>query len=707
MSAHVACAVASEPFAHRVLTRVRASLESSWIRCLLLAVIGFAVRSPALQGQLIWDDTSLIHDNPFIKSPVLISESFRHYLSLDGPSTHYRPVQNISYCLDYLIWNNDIYGFHLSSILWHIGSGLLLYMLLLRLLPALAAGANNIETTRASRRFNAWALVVALLWIVHPVHSAAVDYISGRADSLAFFFACAGWLLFLQARLCRRVTGALLYTAAALSLMLALCSRESACIWVLLFLVYLFIVDRQQSQRAKWIVLAVCLSLVALYGGLRHLPSATVVSSASGSESTTRSVLMLRALGDYGRLMVWPSNLHVERTVETPAWPSAQQDLTSRIASSYLTLLGAVVAAVLLFGATRKGAGQRLRAFGAAWFLLAYLPISNLLPLNATVAEHWLYLPSVGFLLFLLGCSFEIPISLRKFALPVACLAVLALSVRSFIRSGDWVSPEMFYRHALASGSAKIRMALNLGQIYAAEQNYAKAEPLLRKVVQMSPDYPMGQNALAHLLLSEGKREEAEQVFAVATKLAERTQAEEPRTWIAALNVAYMHYRDADIEGAHGILAKAKADYPGTWPLINLQSELIAKTRGAAAAIPPVEAFVQDHWWHFGASLALAKLCLDNGERDRAAEELRHASRLDVHDAESLNLLAMLSIKRGDLREAYRTQRRAVSRQPNQPRQYVLLSDVLERMGRSAEAHLALTNVARLRGFSQTGAPRE
>ncbi len=701
MTAHASGFDAIAPQQTRLLDRIRAFVDTTLVRCLVLVVIGFAVRLPALSGELIWDDTSLIRDNPFVKSPLLIGESFRHYLSLDGPSTHYRPIQNISYCLDYLIWNNNTYGFHLSNILWHIASGVLLYMLLLRLLPSLSSGASNSGSCRGCPDVRAGGFVVALLWIVHPVHSAAVDYLSGRADSLAFFFACGAWLLYLQARLHRRTVRTLLYGASVLSLMLALCSRESACIWVLLFLVHLFTVDRDSSRRTKWIVLAVCISIVALYAGLRHLPTARAASPASGS-TTPRAVLMLRALGDYGRLMIWPSNLHVERTVETPAWINAYGTWSNRIASHYLTVLGAVLAALLLFGATRRGEGQRTRAFGAVWFLLAYLPISNLLPLNATVAEHWLYLPSVGFLLFVFGCCLDIPTRLQRFVLPVACLAVFGLSVRSFHRSGDWVSPEMFYRHALASGAAKTRMALNLGQIYVGEEKYAKAEPLLRKVVEMSPDYPMGQNALAHLLLRQGNCEEAEQVFAVATKLAQRTQTDEPRTWIAALNVAYMRYGQEDTEGALAILAKANADYPNTWPLINLQSELVAKTRGAPAAIPAVAAFVRDHWWHFAASLRLGKLCLEN-DPDRAADALRQASRLDVHDAESLNLLAMLSIQRGDLKEAYTTQRRAVSRQPDEPRQYVLLADVLKRMGRAGEAHLALAHVERLRALAPQG----
>src|SRR5256885_12770510 len=143
-----------------------ALLQRAWVRCTLLALFGFAVHFPSLQGQLIWDDQYLARDNPFIKSPVLILESFRHYLFLDSFSAHYRPVQNISYIFDYLIWNTDPYGFHLSNIFWHAGSGILLYLLLRKLLSGFRGGsfASTI------------AFFAALTWVVHPVHSAAIDY---------------------------------------------------------------------------------------------------------------------------------------------------------------------------------------------------------------------------------------------------------------------------------------------------------------------------------------------------------------------------------------------------------------------------------------------------------------------------------------------------------------------------------------------------
>src|SRR5262249_33777424 len=126
--------------------------------------------------------------------------SFRHYLFLDSLSAHYRPVQNISYILDYFFWNTDEFGFHLTNVLLHASSAILLFFLLLQLFASFF-GKNFSETgARSVNWISIAAFLAALLWAVHPVHSAAVDYISGRADSLAFLFAAAGWLLFLRAQ---------------------------------------------------------------------------------------------------------------------------------------------------------------------------------------------------------------------------------------------------------------------------------------------------------------------------------------------------------------------------------------------------------------------------------------------------------------------------------------------------------------------------
>src|SRR3954466_6747587 len=96
--------------------------RADWLRYTTLFVVGFLVRARGLTGQRIWDDQYLSLENPFIKSPLLILESFRHYLFLESFSSHYRPVQNISYLFDYFFWNTDPYGFHLTNVLLHAGS---------------------------------------------------------------------------------------------------------------------------------------------------------------------------------------------------------------------------------------------------------------------------------------------------------------------------------------------------------------------------------------------------------------------------------------------------------------------------------------------------------------------------------------------------------------------------------------------------------
>jgi len=674
--------------------------EKQWPRFIILALIGFVVHLPSLQGQLVWDDSFLVRDNPFIKSPLFIFEAFRHYLFLDFYSAHYRPVQNLSFIADYFVWNGNLYGFHLTNLLLHIASGLLLYLLLGKLFSSL----RGVEADNGNS--SAWSLgafFVALLWIVHPVHSAAVDYISGRADSLAFFFACAGWLLFIRARksilLAARTA---LYSFAALSGLLALCSREIAFVWILLFLLHLTFFEKGLSRRAFFITVLCNIGLLGIYAGLRTLPEVLVSTTPSqGWPASMRAVLMLRSLGDYARLMVFPVNLHMERSVLAPENYLSHDQWRHSAGVEYLSILGLAFLGALIYGAFRAGPSRGLRIFGASWFLLGYLPISNLIELNATVAEHWLYLPSVGFLIFAIGCVLDLPVRYRGVLAGCACSAVVALGVSSTIRSSDWLTDEIFYRRTLAAGGRSSRVLANLGQACANRGEYAKAEAILRNVLRLSADYPIARRNLAEVLLREGHKKEAEELLTSTTKAAERTRKEYPLTWVAVLSLALSHHREKDDTKALAIAEKARHDYPGVWEIIRFESEVLRQTRGANAAIPLVDAFAHDNWWHYGAAIALGRLYAEKGDLPRAEAALRHASWLDVHDAEALSLIAAISLRQNRFEEAYRAQCRAVARQPDQPRQYVLLSNILEKMGRIGEARDALAEVARLKALGR------
>lgn len=671
-----------------------------WPRFLILALTGFLVRLPALQGQFVWDDEFLARDNPFIKSPLLILEAFRHYLFPDTYSGHYRPVQNISFLFDYYFWNNNPYGFHLTNVLLHVASGLLLYCLLRRLFRSLLRSAAETAPLPAASLL---AFFVALLWMVHPVHSAAVDYISGRADSLAFLFACGGWLVVLRAReVSAKSLRIALYGAAALCGFLALCSRETAGIWLALFLFYRLVFEKNLSRRAKSLSFGICFALFAICLGLRQLPERRPGPGPSDSfAAPTRAVLMLRALGDYGRLMVFPSNLHMERTVFYGDNYRSGRSWRGSAGSEYLSLLGLIVAAALLYGSFRKGAGQRVRIFGASWFFFGYLPISNIVDVGATVAEHWLYLPSVGFLIFAAGCALDLPSRFRKMSAAVAMVAVVGLSARSVVRSSDWITPKTFFGRTLAAGGASNRVIVNLAQIYASQGAYPRAEAMYRRLLQITPNYPLARNNLAGVLIHEGKAREAEKLLAMTSADAAEDRKNYPLTWIAALNLARLQHKEKNDKGALATLEKARSDYPQTWEIISFESEVLRQTRGPDAALRLVEKFARDNWWHYGAAVALGRLYAEKGDTARADAALLHASRLDIHDAKALNLVAKISVRQNRLQNACAAQRQAVARQPDEPRQYLLLSNILEKMGRAGEARAATAQVTRLQLLAQ------
>ena len=676
--------------------------RTNWFRSALIAAVAILVHSPALPGQRIWDDAYLAHDNPFIKSPVLIPESFRHYLFLDSLSAHYRPVQNISYIFDYFFWNTDEFGFHLTNVLLHTGSAVLLYFLLSRLIASFFAAGIQ----RNSSWISLSAFLIALLWAVHPVHSAAVDYISGRADSLAFFFAAAGWLLFWKAQDCSRATSRMIINILAASCgLLALLSREIGCVWIVLFIAHQIFVERRFSVRIRIGAVIACLFLLGAYGALRQLPGErSTVPAQAGWTAPVRAVLMARALGDYARLIILPGNLHMDRTVVDPGGWRSNAEWRKSIGTEYLSILGLLLFALFVYGTVKKGRGQSLRVFGAAWFLIAYLPISNMFQLNATVAEHWLYLPLVGFLIFFCGFAIELPIRYRLATTVIAIAATIGLSARSFVRSSDWANEETFYQRTLAAGGDSPRIAVNLAQVYVRRGDYASGEKILRRVLQTNPDYPTARINLGNVLLHQGKAQEAETFFRSLVDTDKKISKEYPRTWIAAVNLACVRHNAGDNNAAFAVLDQARAAHPGVWEIVSYESQLRRETGRKDEALELIEQFAREHSWHYGAAVALGRLYAEANDVAKAETALTHASRLDVHDAEALHLMAMIKFRANDLDAAFRAQRCAIRRQPDQPSQYILLSNILERMGRNDEARAALAQVSRLRALADVRA---
>src|SRR5205085_9267975 len=122
--------------------------------------------------------------------------------------------------------------------------------------------------------------------------------------------------------------------------------------------------------------------------------------------------------------------------------------------------------------------------------------------------------------------------------------------------------------------------------------------------------------------------------------------------------------------------------------------------------LPRVEEFVRLHWWHHDALLSLGRLYGETGEIDRSVDLLQRASKVDVWETDAPNLLVTVLARHDRLAEACAAQQRVIDRQPNEPRPYLVLSELLQRIGRREESRAALAKFNYLRALVETEHPK-
>ena len=151
-----------------------------------LAVIIFLalfVYANSVNGKFLWDDSAFIKSNQYVKSlstlPQLFTKNFgqgvgKRYL-------FYRPLQMVTYALDYSVWKLDPKGYHITNIALHMLASLGVYWIISILF----------KDERLS-------LFTAALFTIHPVHVGAVSSIAGRADPLVAIFLLASLALYIK-----------------------------------------------------------------------------------------------------------------------------------------------------------------------------------------------------------------------------------------------------------------------------------------------------------------------------------------------------------------------------------------------------------------------------------------------------------------------------------------------------------------------------
>lgn len=644
---------------------------------LLFAAGVFAAYAPSLGGQFLWDDNALVKGNLLIRSPLFVLEAFRHTL-FDDNSNFYRPVQTLTFIGDYFAWGLNPFGYHLTNILIHAANAGLLFLVLRRVLPAVQRRAEPTASDAIA------ALAIALVWAVHPIHSAAIAYISGRADTLAMGFCLLAWLdcetVFRSADPRRRqLAGA----SAGVCFLLGLCSKEIAFVWLALFLGYVLTVRTSLPTRTKIFVLAGGLLAMAAYGVLRSLPP-TPPPAPPYPPLPSRWLLMIRALGDYGSLMIFPDKLFMERQVfAAPGLQNADDDAVYFA----LGIAGAVVLFGLIAGAFVPGRGRDLRRLGAGWFLAAFLPISNLFTLNASVAEHWLYLPSIGFLLFLAGVAADLSWRGTRLTARAAGFAALlfatALAARTYRRSFDWMDELTFFHQTVVDGGDVPRARLGLANSLSHLQNDSAAIPLLRRIAKEYPKAVTARINLANALARRGEFPEARTILERAS--GELVNSNDPHQITATISsLDKLETSPAWSDRRRVLLGDAARRYPDAWELVQFRFNDAQRAGNLPEALALVKNFCDAHWWHAPAHYTLGCVYRAMSHDDEALATFVNVARLDVWDVEALSAAAEVSATSSRLEEACQLQARAVNRETASPKQHALYAQLLAQAGKKA-----------------------
>ncbi len=144
-----------------------------WVLRLALLIAATAAYWPSFRGAFIFDDYRHIVNNVRLQS----FSTFWPELAWNA-----RPTVYLTLWLNYQIGGLDVFGYHILNFVVHCIAGLTLFSLV----------QGTLRLSPMNQRWGRWAdptaLVVALLWLLHPMQTQAVTYVIQRCESMMGMF---------------------------------------------------------------------------------------------------------------------------------------------------------------------------------------------------------------------------------------------------------------------------------------------------------------------------------------------------------------------------------------------------------------------------------------------------------------------------------------------------------------------------------------
>ena len=598
----------------------------------LLVCVTVLAYANSLSNHFVWDDQLLVVENPHVRNstylPLAFTSDLFHTDSTSGG--YYRPVQTASYMLDYYLYGLRPTGYHFTNLLLHLVCVLLVWRVVFHFL----------KNTPLS-------VAAAALFAVHPLNTNAVTYIAGRADMLA----CAGMLASLISYIHYRNqpaaspnARALLFGASAVFYLLALFSRENSLIFPLLICLYVATTD---AKRSRALLAALPFALLGIAYIFFRYEVLTVSGKSFAPEASlslfSRLHIPFRAVATYAGLFLWPAHLQMERQV-----------VAGGMWLTVLTLAGLFIVAAACWAIGRAKTRSPALFFGLSWAALTLLPILGLLRLPATVAEHWLYFPSIG--LYLAGAAL---VTNRRTAGIVWMIALVCLTARTIARNRDWHDEMSLYSSTKRAAPQSPGVRNNLSREYAHAGKYGAALQEMLAAERARPRDPFTKSNLAAIYEWSGDD---------AAALAKNREclALDPLYVPALIRAAQISERHGDIHRASRYFHEAASASTAAAPAISYGVFLLQHRQLTAATEMVNRASVLEPG-NAEAFNLLGAILVQRLEFDRAEAAFHLAADLDRQSPRAFLNLARMARARGDFAAATAHYRHALALQPGNP----------------------------------------
>jgi protein O-mannosyl-transferase len=701
---------------------------------------------------LVYDDLGTIAQNPTILNLATALHPPPGGLPVSG-----RPVANLSFALDYALHGGDLRGYHATNLLIHVLAALTLYGVVRRTAlrwnslhpePSDFAGiSDRIQVSGLRSHPSAIAFLIALLWVLHPLQTESVTYLSQRAESLMGLFYLLTLYCFIRYAEVDGLDGVLTGQARTEPpSFVPRCgtsegeqARRRPWFWLSIGACLLGMGTKEVMATAPLVVLLYDRTFAAgsFRGALRlrgryyaalallWIPLGALVLG-SGSRGGTAgfggpmswnsyAVIQVHAIPHYLRLALWPSPL-LFAYPRHPGIPAAvlAADVAVLVAIAWVALRGL---------AARSPWG-----FLAAAFLVVLAPSSSVIPVaTETMAEHRMYLPLAAVVTALVlaagALGRRLPREGRWVPWAGAVAAASALGLATGSRNLDYRSEAALWEDVVSKAPGNSEAHNNLGYALLQSGDLAGALAQCDEAVRLDPANAKARANRADALMKAGRAAEAvrgyEEALAflpgdaetlnnlglalagdgrLAEAMARYREAISRKPYLAQIhnNLGLALVRAGRVEEGIGEYARALELSPAYAEAeYNLGTALSGAGRAAEAELH-LERSVRMNPGFADAREKLGELLVQVGRVDEAIARFEQALRLQPRYLEARCNLGMALAQRGRVGEAIGQFEEAVGLQPGNPALHNLLGCALAEGGRVGEARREFGEALRL-----------